>query len=105
MPDPCLSIFLLCLQVWISREDSADLCVSLQDLSAAVGTTFEMISTIPSSQSLGRHHSSRWGRGFVLAAAGIMQGVTGQAIDGVYTGKQLEDEVVQLQTEAAVWCN
>jgi uncharacterized protein YbjT (DUF2867 family) len=77
----------------IPREDVADLCVSLLQLPSAVGTTFEVKSTIPFSQPWeggpgGVAEPRDWAA--ELAGAGIRPGVTGKTVDGVYTGKEPE---------------
>lgn len=93
------------MQGKISREDVADLCVSLLDLPSAVGTTFEIKSTIPFSQPWeGTTAAAARDWGSELSAAGIKRGATGKTINGVYTGKQPEGEALkqQKQTAAAV---
>lgn len=71
----------------------ADLCVSLLQLPSAVGTTFEVKSTIPFSQPweggpTGVAAPRDWAA--ELAGAGIRPGVTGKTVDGLYTGKEPE---------------
>lgn len=83
------------LQGKISREEVADLCVALLQLPSAVGTTFEMKSTIPFSQPWAPEEAAAprdWAA--TLQTAGIKPGVTGKTVDGVYTGKQPEAEAV-----------
>jgi hypothetical protein len=75
----------------ISREEVADLCVSLLKLPSAVGTTFEIKSTVPFSQPWAPEEAAAprdWAA--ELSGAGIRPGVTGKTVNGVYTGKELE---------------
>lgn len=86
----------------ISREDVADLCVSLLQQPAATGVTFEIKSTVPFSQPWAPETPAAardWAA--ELAAAGLKRGVTGRTVDGVYTGKQPEAEALK-QKAAAV---
>jgi hypothetical protein len=79
------------MQGKISREDVADLCVTLLDAPSATGVTFEVKSTIPFSQvweapSAGAAVDWR----AELAVAGLRPRVTGKTVGGVYTGKEEE---------------
>eukprot|EP00878_Enallax_costatus_P006301 GHUV01006605.1.p1 GENE.GHUV01006605.1~~GHUV01006605.1.p1 ORF type:complete len:707 (+),score=173.74 GHUV01006605.1:310-2430(+) len=85
----------------ISREDVADLCVSLLNQPSAVGLTFEIKSTIPFSQPWQGADSAAAGSrdwGSELSAAGLKRGVTGKTVNGVYTGKEPESEALKKQT-------
>lgn len=94
------------LQGKISRDDVAELCVSLLTSRAAANTTFEVGSTLtPTEEWTGEAGSGgEWptggdnqgpGRNWegTLRSAGLKPGVTGKTIDGVYTGKEPEDTV------------
>lgn len=79
------------LQGKISREDVADLCVTLLGLPSALDTTFEIKSTIPFSQPWAPEEAAAprdWAA--ELSGAGIKPGVTGKTVNGVYTGKEPE---------------
>jgi hypothetical protein len=82
----------IALQGKISREEIADLCVSLLDMPSAVGTTFEIKSTVPFSQPWAPEEATTKPRDWAaaLAAAGVKPGVTGKTVNGVYTGKEVE---------------
>ncbi|EFJ50015.1 hypothetical protein VOLCADRAFT_89408 [Volvox carteri f. nagariensis] len=83
----------------ISREDVADLCVALLSCPSATDTTFEIRSTVPFSQPWTLPDPARpppprdWAA--VLAAARLRPGVTGRTVDGVYTGRQTEEEALE----------
>lgn len=69
--------------------------MALLNLPTAVGTTFEIKSTIPFSQpwegppeGSAAGFSRDWAA--ELAAAGIKPGVTGKTVNGVYTGREPE---------------
>lgn len=83
----------------ISREDVAELCVELLSLPAGLDTTFEIKSTVPFSQPWegvpGGAPKRDWHA--LLQGAGVRPGVTGKTVDGVYTGKEVEAEVVDRQ--------
>ncbi|KAG2496036.1 hypothetical protein HYH03_005958 [Edaphochlamys debaryana] len=84
----------------ISREDVADLCVALLGCPAATNTTFEVRSTVPFSQqwtgpAAGEPAPSAAAWPGRLAAAGLLRGVTGRTVEGVYTGRRPEDEALQ----------
>lgn len=86
----------------ISRDDIADLCVELLDIPAAVGTTFEIKSTVPFSQPWGEDDKAAqqprdWAA--AITGAALVPGVTGKTVNGVYSGKRPEAEVAK---EAAV---
>jgi hypothetical protein len=87
-----LHAWLSCKQGKISREEIADLCVSLLDMPPAVGTTFEIKSTVPFSQPWAPEEATTKTRDWAaeLAAAGVRPGVTGKTVNGVYTGKEPE---------------
>jgi hypothetical protein len=73
----------------IPREDVADLCVSLLTLPSAVGTTFEIKSTIPFSQPW-EGNAAAAPRDWAAELSGLKPGVTGKTVNGVYTGKEVE---------------
>eukprot|EP00892_Ulva_mutabilis_P002707 jgi/Ulvmu1/12437/UM009_0089.1 len=84
----------------ISREDVADLCVSLLSSPVAANTTFEVGSTlVPTEDWTGAteadQESPQEGPGrdwdVELRAADLKQGVTGKTVNGVYTGTQPEE--------------
>jgi uncharacterized protein YbjT (DUF2867 family) len=79
----------------IGREDVADLCVALLDCPAGAGLTFEVKSTVPFSQPWeGPPEGSAptaWCE--ALAGAGLVRGVTGKTVGGVYSGTRPEAEV------------
>jgi hypothetical protein len=77
------------LQGKIPREDVADLCVSLLNLPLAVGTTFEIKSTIPFSQPWEGNVAAA-PRDWAAELSGLKPGVTGKTVNGVYTGKEVE---------------
>jgi hypothetical protein len=77
------------LQGKIPREDVADLCVSLLNLPSAVGTTFEIKSTIPFSQPW-EGKAAAAPRDWAAELSGVKPGVTGKTVNGVYTGKEVE---------------
>lgn len=76
----------------LSRDDAADLCVALLSTPAATGVTFEVKSTVPFSQPWEGPPAGTPPRDWraTVAAAGLVPGVTGKTVDGVYTGKQVE---------------
>eukprot|EP00879_Flechtneria_rotunda_P021789 GHRR01022975.1.p2 GENE.GHRR01022975.1~~GHRR01022975.1.p2 ORF type:complete len:185 (+),score=65.55 GHRR01022975.1:299-853(+) len=86
----------------ISREDVAELCVSLLEQPVATGVTFEIKSTIPFSQQWQPEAAQTGKRNWAaeLSSANLHRGVTGRTINGVYTGKEPED--VALRQTAAV---
>lgn len=88
----------------VGREDIAELCCALLGSPLAVNTTFEVKSTVPFSQPWQWDPSSPppprdWAT--TLKEAGLVAGVTGKTINGVYTGKSPEAEVAQKQAVAA----
>lgn len=89
----------LLLQGKISREDVSDLCVSLLDQPSAVGVTFEIKSKIPFSQPWEGSDAAAGSRdwGSELSAAGLERGVTGKTVNGVYTGKEPENQALRKQ--------
>eukprot|EP00877_Chromochloris_zofingiensis_P004047 jgi/Chrzof1/13643/Cz08g05160.t1 len=86
----------------ISREDVADLCVSLLSLPDTVGTTFEIKSTVPFSTPWQVDSNSPPAtRDWQQTLTGLRKGVTGKTVDGRYTGKEPEPTssgVTQRQT-------
>ncbi len=71
----------------ISRNDVAELCVSLLQQENMANMTFEIKSTIPFSTPWTEEDSASaplrdWGK--VLKEAKLQQGITGKTIDGVY---------------------
>ncbi|GLC61057.1 hypothetical protein PLESTB_001711400 [Pleodorina starrii] len=100
----------------ISRDDVADLCVALLGCPSAADTTFEIRSTVPFSQpwtgppapaaaaadagAAAPAAAAAAGAPLrdwpaTLAAAGLRRGVTGRTVDGVYTGRQVEEEALK----------
>jgi hypothetical protein len=82
----------------------AELCVALLDCPAAAGTTFEIKSTVPFSQPWTPEDSAAaaprdWGA--VVAGAGLVAGVTGKTVEGVYSGRRPEAEVAAEAAAAA----
>jgi hypothetical protein len=70
--------------------------VALLDIPSAVGTTFEIKSTVPFSQPWGEADAAGqpardWAA--AVAAAALAPGVTGKTVAGVYSGKRPEAEV------------
>jgi len=89
----------------ISRDDVAQLCTDLLSIPAATGTTFEIKSTVPFSQPWGPEDAAQqpardWGA--VVEGAGLVQGVTGKTVGGVYSGKRVEAEVAREAGRTAV---
>jgi hypothetical protein len=89
----------------ISRDDVADLVVALLSLPAATDTTFEVKSTVPFSQPWGDADAAGqpardWGA--TVAAAGLVPGVTGKTVGGVYSGRRPEAEVAAEAGKTAV---
>ena len=79
----------------ISRDDVAELCIALLEQPEAVGLTFEIKSTVPFStpyESDPNAPPRDWGE--VLRSSALKPGVTGKTINGVYTGKEVERNVV-----------
>ena len=79
----------------VSREDVADLVVALLDCPAGAGLTFEVKSTVPFSQPWtgpepGTPPTDWCG---LLGGAGLVKGVTGKTVGGVYSGTRVEAEV------------
>jgi len=73
----------------ISRDDVAELCVSLLDCPGGADVSFEIKSTVPFSQPWTEEDSQgAKGRDWAdeLRKADLQAGVTGKTIDGVYTG-------------------
>ena len=73
----------------ISRDDVAELCVSLLDCPGGADVSFEIKSTVPFSQPWTEEDSQGakardWAD--ELRKADLQAGVTGKTIDGVYTG-------------------
>jgi hypothetical protein len=88
------------LQGKIPREDVADLCVSLLNLPSAVGTTFEIKSTIPFSQPW-EGNAAAAPRDWAAELSGLKPGVTGKTVNGVYTGKEVESAAAGAAAVAA----
>jgi uncharacterized protein YbjT (DUF2867 family) len=81
----------------VSRDDVAQLCVALLDEAVAADTTFEIKSTIPFSEPWeGQPGAGPRDWRSVLSEAGLMKGVTGKTVNGVYTGKQPEKEAAAM---------
>ncbi len=73
----------------------AELCVELLNLPSALDTTFEIKSTVPFSQPFEVDPANPppardWG----ALLSDVRPGVTGKTIDGIYTGREVEAEVV-----------
>ena len=68
----------------------ADLCIALLKEPLATGVTFEVKSTIPFSQAWEGNSGTARDWKNELKSAGLLKGVTGKTINGVYTGKQQE---------------
>lgn len=86
------------MQGKISRDDVAELCVDLLSIPAAAGTTFEIKSTVPFSQPWTEDDKAgqsprNWAD--AITGAGLVPGVTGKTVNGVYSGKRLEKEVAK----------
>lgn len=82
----------------ISRDDVAELCVDLLSIPAAVGTTFEIKSTVPFSQPWTEEDKAAqpprdWAA--VVTDAALVPGVTGKTVNGVYSGKRPEAEAAK----------
>jgi hypothetical protein len=81
----------------ISREDVADLCCSLLEMPGSAGTTFEISSTVPFSQpfvadeSFERRSQEEW----QSLLSKVEKGVTGKTVEGVYSGRRKESEVLE----------
>ena len=80
----------------VSREDVADLVVALLDCPAGAGLTFEVKSTVPFSQPwtgppAGAPATDWCG---LVGRAGLVAGVTGKSVGGMYSGSRVEAEVV-----------
>jgi hypothetical protein len=96
------------LQGKIGRDDVADLCVHLLSSKAARDCTFEVKSTVPFAQpwqgapagsDAGGESASTGGAPTggndweaLLNQAGLVEGVTGKTVEGVYTGTRVEAE-------------
>jgi len=81
----------------VSREDVADLVVALLDCPAGAGLTFEVKSTVPFSQpwtgpAAGAPPTDWCG---LVGRAGLVAGVTGKTVGGVYSGTRVEAEVAK----------
>ena len=85
----------------VSREDVASLCCSLFSLPDATDTTFEIKSTVPFSEPFVQPETFEertiedWSG--LLVGAQVNTGVTGKTINGVYTGKEKEADVVKVE--------
>lgn len=80
----------------ISRDDVAELCVALLNEPCATDMTFEIKSTVPFSTPFtvdGDVPKRDWKE--LLVGAGLKKGVTGKTVNGVYTGKEPEDVVLE----------
>ena len=99
----------------VSREDVADLVLSLLECPEAAGTTFEVGSSVPfaepwqgvveeGSPEGGGFKGNDWKR--IVASAGLKRGVTGKTVDGVYGGKEPEkgwrDPLAEFEEEEEV---
>jgi hypothetical protein len=91
------------LQGKISREEVADLCIALLSLPGAVGTTFEIKSTIPFSQpwEVDPAGPPPPRKDWATLLSGLRPGVTGKTINGVYAGKEPEAQVAAAGAAAA----
>jgi len=78
----------------ISREDVAELCCSLLDSPQCVGTTFEVKSTVPFSETFEGPGEAKAGvdRDWDAILAGLRKGVTGKTVGGVYTADRPEED-------------
>ena len=81
----------------ISREDVADLCLALLSQPCATNTTFEIKSTVPFSQPWTLDPANPppprdWAT--FLSGAQLQRGVTGRTVNGVYTGREPEEEAL-----------
>lgn len=77
----------------ISRDDVAELCVSLLEQEDMAGVTFEIKSTVPFSTPWTEEDAKGsaprdWTA--LLKSSGLKPGITGKTINGVYTGKSVE---------------
>jgi hypothetical protein len=83
----------------------ADLCVSLLQLPAGTGLTFEVKSTIPFSQpweGISQEAAQQGGgRDWAQELSGLKRGVTGKTVNGVYSGRKVEAAVAGSSEAAA----
>jgi len=87
----------------ISREDVADLCCSLLELPGSAGTTFEISSTVPFSQPFvapDKGFAPRTNEEWQHLLRNVEKGVTGKTVEGVYSGKRKEQQVLEEATAA-----
>lgn len=84
------------MQGKISREDVAALCVALLDLPGGLDRTFEVSSTVPFSQPWEVDPANPPPpRDWAVLLADVRPGVTGKTVDGVWTGRQTEEEALR----------
>lgn len=77
--------------------------MALLDIPSATGCTFEVKSSVPFSQPWAPEPGTVQQRDWAaeLAVAGMVRGVTGKTVAGVYSGRRPEAEVAAEQQQQA----
>lgn len=89
----------------IGRDDVAELLIEILNQPAALDTALEAKCTLPFSEvykpETGSEDMPRDWKA-LFEGANLRKGVTGKTIDGVYTGREPEDDVVKAKTSTKV---